>query len=45
LDCGDHVGYIAPSEVTAPITQFLQKGTALEPGPAAAFYVAVTRAQ
>jgi hypothetical protein len=30
---------------TGPITQFLQKGTALEPGPAAAFYVAVTRAQ
>ncbi|KFE56489.1 UvrD-helicase domain-containing protein [Pseudomonas syringae] len=30
---------------TGPIAQFLQRGTALEPGPAAAFYVAVTRAQ
>ncbi|MGO4311467.1 hypothetical protein AB4Z35_16620 [Pseudomonas sp. KB_15] len=30
---------------TAPITIFLQKGVALDPGPAAAFYVAVTRAK
>lgn len=30
---------------TGPITKFLQKALALEPGPAAAFYVAVTRAQ
>ncbi|WP_395605012.1 hypothetical protein AB4P91_18925 [Pseudomonas sp. B21128] len=30
---------------TAPILNFLQKKVSLEPGPAAAFYVAVTRAQ
>ncbi|WP_322008017.1 UvrD-helicase domain-containing protein [Paraburkholderia tropica] len=30
---------------TAPITAFIQKGVALEAGPAASFYVAVTRAE
>ncbi|KPX37944.1 ATP-dependent exonue V beta subunit, helicase and exonuclease domain-containing [Pseudomonas amygdali pv. eriobotryae] len=30
---------------TGPITKFLQKKVPLEPGPAAAFYVAVTRAK
>jgi hypothetical protein len=29
---------------TGPIATFLQRGTPLEPGPAATFYVAVTRA-
>lgn len=30
---------------TGPITTFLQRGKSLDPGPAATFYVAVTRAQ